>query len=161
MRFDPTAKILAALAPGLVLACSGQADDDPNPSGGGSPRYAARAEADADFLSAYAETNRFRLGRPRAFEILPDGSGVLFLRSPARCFEGSLSLFDVATGEERVLLTAEQLLAGAEEELTAEERARRERMRLTASGIASYRLSSDGSRILIPLSGRLFVVDRA
>ncbi len=162
IRIDPTASLLAALAPGLVLGCSGQAEEDPNPSGGGgSARYAARAEASSQFLDAYAATNRFRLGRPRAIEVLPDGSGVLFLRSPARSFEGSLSFFDAAAGEERVILTAAQLLEGAEEELTAEERARRERMRLTASGIASFRVSSDGATILVPLSGRLFVVERA
>src|SRR5690606_1290606 len=162
IRFDPTAaSLLAALAPGLVLGCSGQAEEDPNPSGGGRVRYAARTEAPSEFLDAYAATNRFRLGRPRAIEVLPDGSGVLFLRSGARSFEGSLSFFDARTAEERVILTARQLLAGDEEELTAEERARRERMRLTASGIASFRISSDGANILVPLSGRLFLVDRA
>lgn len=161
IRLDPTASLLAALAPGLVLGCSGQADDDPNPSGGDGPRYATRSDPGSDFLDAFAETNRFRLGRPRALEALPDGSGVLFLRSGPRSFEGQLSFFDAETGEERVLLTAEQLLDGAEEELTAEELARRERMRLTASGIASFRVSPDGAHILVPLSGRLFLVERA
>src|SRR5690606_19371581 len=66
----------------------------------------------------------------------------------------------VATQEERVLLTAEQILAGGEEVLTAEEKARRERTRSAARGIATYDLSPDGRRILVPLSGRLFVVER-
>jgi dipeptidyl-peptidase-4 len=170
LRLKTTASLIAALASsGTWLGCSGTSEEatDPNPSGGGSepredgPRFAAAAQADADFLTTYAETNRFRLGRPRSFEILPDGSGVLFLRSPARSFEGALHFFDVASGQERVLLTAEDLLRGAQEELSAEERARRERMRLTATGIASFRVSSDGARLLVPLSGRLFVVERA
>ena len=32
---------------------------------------------------------------------LPDGSGVLFLRSGPRSFDGTLYVFDVASGEER------------------------------------------------------------
>ncbi len=161
-----TTALLAALASsGSLLGCSARSDEtsDPNPSGGagGGPRYAPAAVADPDFITAYAETNRFRLGYPRAIEVLPDGSGVLFLRSPGRSFEGKLYFFDAQRGEERELLTAEALLHGAGEELTAEERARRERMRLTASGIASFVLSRDGSKIAVPLSGRPFVVERA
>ena len=34
-------------------------------------------------------------------------------------------------------------------------------MRLAARGIASFELSRDGRRVLVPLSGRLFVVERA
>jgi dipeptidyl-peptidase-4 len=167
LRLQTTASLLAALASsGSLLGCSSEESPDPNPSGGGArpeegPRFAAATRADAEFLTAYSETNRYQLGRPRAFEVLPDGSGVLFLRSPARSFEGALHVFDVASGEERVLLTAADLLGGGEEQLDAEERARRERMRLTARGIASYRVSGDGARILVPLSGRLFVVERA
>ncbi len=162
IRLTMTAPLFAILCSGPTIGCSSHADEatDPNPSGGG-PRYAAAATPDSEFLTAYAETNRFRSGHPRSLEVLPDGSGVLFLRSPARSFEGKLYFFDASTGEERELLTADALLHGADEELTAEERARRERMRLTASGIASFRLSSDGARILVPLSGRLFLVDRA
>ncbi len=162
-----TTALLAALASsGSLLGCSGHADEpaaDPNPSGGGGggPRFAPAASPNPEFLTTYAHTNRFRLGHPRAIEVLPDGSGVLFLRSPGQSFEGKLYFFDAESGEERELLTAEALLHGAGEELTAEERARRERMRLTASGIASYRVSPDGSTILVPLSGRLFVIERA
>src|SRR5690606_21657764 len=48
----------------------------------------------------------------------------------------------------------------AEENLTPEELARRERMRVAARGIAGYSLSKDGTKLLVPLSGRLFVVNR-
>lgn len=119
------------------------------------------APADDDFLKRYAATNRFRLGRPSAIRPAPDGEAVLFLRSGPRSFVRDLYELDMATGEERVLLTAEKILQGAEEELTAEEMARRERMRLTARGIASFSISRDGGRILVPLSGRLFVIERA
>jgi len=117
--------------------------------------------ADDSFFEAYAATRRFSLGAPRSIKVTPDGSAVLFLRSGPRSFVQDLYEFDTATGEERRLLTADQILQGAEEQLAVEEKARRERMRMAARGIASYQLSEDGSRILAPLSGRLFFIDRA
>ncbi len=117
--------------------------------------------ASAEFLANYAGTYRFRLGKPRTFSITPDGKEVLFLRSGARSFVNNLYAFDVATGKERVVLTAQAVLKGAAEHLSAAEKARRERMRQTARGIASYRLSKDGKRLVVPLSGRLYVVERS
>jgi dipeptidyl-peptidase-4 len=163
LSIKTTASLLAALASGQLLGCGASSEEptDPNPGGGGGdPRYARAASPDASFLEAYSKTNRFRQGHPRSIEVLPDGTGVLYLRSDARSFEGKLYSFDTASGEEHELLTAAQLLEGSAEELTAEERARRERMRLTASGIASFRVSPDGARLLIPISGRLFLVER-
>ncbi|HWV39765.1 MAG TPA: DPP IV N-terminal domain-containing protein [Vulgatibacter sp.] len=116
--------------------------------------------ADPGFLEQYAATHRFRLGRPTSIRLTPGGDAVLFLRSGPRSFVNDMWSHDPATGEEKVLLTAEGILEGKAENLTAEELARRERMRLTTRGIASYRLSDDGARILVPLSGRLFVIDR-
>ena len=113
------------------------------------------------FLERYAKTFRFRLGEPASIKPLPDGSSVLFLRSGPESFVRDLYVVNAATGKERVLLTATQILQGAQELLSAEEKARRERQRQTARGVASYRLSKDGSRILVPLSGSLYVVDRA
>jgi dipeptidyl-peptidase-4 len=120
-----------------------------------------RGIADPGFLEDYASTYRFRLGRPTSIRLTPDGRAVLFLRSGPRSFERNLYELDVKSGRERELLTAQSILRGAEERLTAEEKARRERMRLAARGIASYVLSRDGKRLLVPLSGRLFVVERA
>ncbi len=117
--------------------------------------------ADPGFLEQYAKTRRFSAGRPRSIRLLPDGSAALFLRPPKESRVQDLYEFDTATGEERVLLTTEQILKGAEESLTAEELARRERMRQSARGIASYRLSKDGTTILVPMSGRLFVINRS
>ncbi len=120
------------------------------------------AIADEAFLNQWAATNRFRLGQPGGFRVLPDGSGVLFLRAGGpRSFVQDLWKFDAATGEERVVLTAEQVLAGAEEKVTAQEQARRERMRMTSRGISGFSLTEDGKKTLVPLSGRLFVVELA
>jgi dipeptidyl-peptidase-4 len=60
-----------------------------------------------------------------------------------------------------LLASADGLLKGQEEQLTAEELARRERMRSAARGIASFELSRDGRQILVPLSGSLFLIERA
>ena len=117
--------------------------------------------ADPEFLAQYARTRRFSLGKPRSIKFVPDGSAALFLRaSSPDSFVQNLYEWDTESGEERVLLTAEQILSGAEESLSVDELARRERMRMSARGIASYQLSEDGQRILVPLSGRLFVVER-
>lgn len=112
-----------------------------------------------EFLEQYAATNRFRLGNPGKLTFTPDARHVLFLRAGARSFVQDLWVFDVAAAKERVLLTADQILAGGEENLTAEELARRERMRMASRGIAGFDLSKDGTRVLVPLSGRLFVID--
>ncbi len=118
------------------------------------------ASADSAFLDQYAATYHFTLGKPTATHVTPDGDAVLFLRSGPRSFVQDLYSFDPATGRERVLLTAAGLLGGGVEKLSAEERARRERQRQAARGIASYQLSEDGRRILVPLAGRMFVVER-
>ncbi len=124
------------------------------------PDVAPANIADPGFLAQYAATYRFRLGQPSAITPTAAGDAVLFLRSSGRSFVRDLYELEVATGQEKVLLTAEQILAGAQEKLTAEELARRERMRLAARGITSFELSQDGKWLVVPLSGRLFLLER-
>lgn len=118
-----------------------------------------RRDVDVGLIEQHARTQRYALGRPSRFKVAPDGA-VLFLRaspdSPAR----DLYEWDRRTGAERVLATAQRLLGG-DETLDAAERARRERQRIAGRGVTSYELSSDGARVLVPLSGRLFVITRA
>ena len=142
-----------ATAPGPVVKSQRLLLKPPNPK--------PKSIADPGFLADFAKTYRFRLGQPRSLQITPDGKTVLFLRSGSRSFVQDLYALDVASGKERVVLSAESLLKGAAEHLSAEEKARRERMRQTARGLASYALSRDGKRLLVPLSGRLYVVNRA
>ncbi len=113
------------------------------------------------FLERFARTGRFRLGQPSAAVFTPGGESVLFLRSGPR--DPSQALYELAieSGEERLVLSATDLLEGPEGELSPEEKARRERQRTGARGLASFALSADGQRLLVPLSGRLFVVERA
>ncbi|GMU09432.1 S9 family peptidase [Corallococcus caeni] len=100
-------------------------------------------------------------GRPVGARITPDEKSVLFLRTSPTSNVRMLYAFDVASGQTRELLTPEALLKGGEETLSPEEKARRERMRVSARGFTSYSLSEDGKRLLVSLSGRLYVVDHA
>jgi dipeptidyl-peptidase-4 len=111
----------------------------PRLAGEGGPGLSEQAPADS-FLSQFAATSRFRRGRPASIAWTPDDKSVLFLRSGPRSFVQDLWQYDVATGRERVILTADSLLGGGEEKLSVEELARRERQRQTARGIASFQL---------------------
>ncbi len=114
----------------------------------------------SDFLDRYAATRGFRSGAPASIAIPRDASEVLFLRTGPRDRVQSLWSFDPRTGGEREILTGPKLLGGADETLSPEERARRERLRMTARGLSSFELSKDGRRLLLPYSGRLFVAER-
>jgi dipeptidyl-peptidase-4 len=116
---------------------------------------------DAAYLRDHAETRGFTLGRPVAAQPTPDGRAVLFLRSQARVPKLELFEFDVASGRTRRLLAPEQILGDATEELSPEEKARRERMRVSLRGFTSFQLSTDGARVLVPFSGKLYLLDRA
>src|SRR5262245_39489833 len=121
----------------------------------------ATAHAEDQFLRELALTRNFTLGRPTKAEPTPDGATVLFLRTEARSPVNSLYAFDVATGQTRELITPAQLLKGAEEKLSAAEKAQRERQRISTRGFSGYQLSDDGKLILVSLSGKLYVVRRA
>src|SRR5262249_12155235 len=113
------------------------------------------------FLRRVAETRSFSLGRPRNARPTPDGRLVLFLRSEARWPVNHLFAFDVASGQTRELASPTQILHGATENLSAEEKARRERMRVTAQGFTSLQISRDGREVLVSLAGNIHVLDLA
>ncbi len=123
------------------------------------PMPDSKLKTDA-FLHQYAETRRFMSGRPVKPRITPDEKTILFLRAQPTSATQTLFAFDVATGETKELLTPALILQGAEEQLTVEEKARRERMRVSARGFTTYALSEDGQRILVGLSGKLYVYER-
>lgn len=121
----------------------------------------AATSADPQFLREFAETRRYLAGRPEKPKFSPDGKSVFFLRSAPKDSRQLLYEFDVATGETKELLTPDTLLQGASETLTAAEKARLERQRVSARGFTSYQLSPDGTRLLVVLSGKLYLVERA
>ncbi len=122
----------------------------------------AQDEAALKYFQDAAETRNFTLGRPVSPKFTPDGAHVIFLRASSprnptlRLFE-----FTVATGAERELLSPEQLLGGADENLSTEEKARRERQRQSLRGFTSFQMTRDGTRLLVVLSGRVYVINRA
>jgi dipeptidyl-peptidase-4 len=107
-----------------------------------------------------ARTRRFSYGAPRAVTVASDGSRVVFLRSAgAEDPVDRLYVFDVATGQERLIAEPGALLAGSDADLPPEERALRERLRLSAGGIGSYATDPAARVAAFALSGRLFRAD--
>lgn len=106
-----------------------------------------------------ARTLRFTLGVPRNLTVSPDGATVRFIRTPDGVTRtGQLWEFDVATGAETLLVDPQDVLGGADEDLSPEERARRERSRESAGGVVSYDVDDTGRWACFTLSGRLFAV---
>ncbi|HUM13883.1 MAG TPA: DPP IV N-terminal domain-containing protein [Myxococcaceae bacterium] len=112
-------------------------------------------------LRQLSETRKFRNGTPNTFRMDRSGAHVFFLRSPADSAVQSLHVFDVDAGQARELLSAESLLRGAAQQLSAAETAQLERQRVAARGLVGYVLSDDGKTLVTPLSGRLYRVDVA
>lgn len=107
-----------------------------------------------------ARTMNFRLGLPRGFEVSPDGQRVVFLRAPSGTDRAhALWVYDVATGTERLVADPAALLDAGAENLTPEERARRERLRVTTSGIVAFSTDTAMTKAAFALSSRLFVAD--
>ncbi|MEB8341072.1 S9 family peptidase [Streptomyces endophyticus] len=112
------------------------------------------------FPRQHARTQRFTLGAPRAFTVAPDGERVVFLRSSSGTDRANaLWVLDVAGGQERVAADPVALLGGAAENLSAEERARRERSREGGAGIVGYATDAAAELAAFTLSGRLFAAE--
>jgi len=114
---------------------------------------------DSSFLRLQARTQRFTLGTPRGFQVSPDGRRVLFLRSASgEDRQHILWRLDVETGEETRLADPAVLLGG-DEELSPEERARRERSREQGGGVVGNAVDADVRIAAFALSGKVFVAD--
>ncbi|MCL8251752.1 prolyl oligopeptidase family serine peptidase [Aeromicrobium fastidiosum] len=106
-----------------------------------------------------ARTLRFTLGVPRSITVSPDGGTVRFIRTPDGVTRtGQLWEHDVATGAETVLVDPAELLGDDGEQLSAEERSRRERSRESAAGLVAYDVDATGRWACFALSGRLWAV---
>jgi dipeptidyl-peptidase-4 len=112
------------------------------------------------FPRRHARTQRFTLGAPRAFTVAPDGSRVVFLRSSSGTDRAnSLWVLDLPDAGERVAADPRALLGGAEEHLSPEERARRERSREGGAGVVGYATDAAVELASFALSGRLFTAE--
>ncbi|HET6211552.1 MAG TPA: DPP IV N-terminal domain-containing protein, partial [Micromonosporaceae bacterium] len=111
------------------------------------------------FPALSARTGRFSYGAPRAVSVGTDGERVVFLRSggpqdPA----DRLWVYDVAQRRERQIADP-ATLPGIDGDLPPDERALRERLRLTAAGIGSYAIDPNATVAAFPLGGRLYRAD--
>ncbi|MEU6810249.1 prolyl oligopeptidase family serine peptidase [Streptomyces sp. NPDC046831] len=112
------------------------------------------------FPRRHARTQRFTLGAPRAFTVAPDASRVVFLRSRSGTDRANaLWVLDLADGAERVAADPRALLGGASEDLSPEERARRERSREGGAGIVGHATDRAVELASFTLSGRLFTAE--
>ncbi|MCL3817966.1 S9 family peptidase [Aeromicrobium wangtongii] len=106
-----------------------------------------------------ARTLRFTLGIPRNITVSPDGSTVRFIRTPDGVTRtGQLWEHDVESGSESLLVDPVALLGEDGEQLSAEERSRRERSRESAAGLVAYDVDDTGRWACFALSGRLWAV---
>ncbi|QFZ22470.1 S9 family peptidase [Saccharothrix syringae] len=113
------------------------------------------------FPRQHARTQRFTLGAPRTFTVAPDGAKVYFLRTAAATGRANgLWAFDTASRTESLLVDPATLLTDPED-LSPQERARRERTREQAAGIVGYATDAAVRQAVFTLSGRLFVVELA
>jgi dipeptidyl-peptidase-4 len=85
---------------------------------------------------------------------------VAFLRSGSATDRATaLWVLDVADGTEQLVADPLAVLSGTDEQLTPEERSRRERMREGGAGITAFSTDESGRRATFALSSRLFVVE--
>ncbi|MCA1766698.1 MAG: S9 family peptidase, partial [Idiomarina sp.] len=93
---------------------------------------------------------------PRALKFAPGGQYLSYLKgskeSPQRY---DLWLYDIKAGKHELLVSADQL-AESEVELSDEEKARRERQRISGNGIIEYSWSTKGDALLFPYNGDVF-----
>ena len=114
---------------------------------------------DDKLLADSAATFTWRLGTPTALAVTRDGA-VLFRRTPPRDFASDLYEM-TPDGTVRTLATAADLVGTGEENLSDAEKARRERTRTATRGVVDIDVSDDGKTVMIPLGGKLYVIDRA
>jgi dipeptidyl-peptidase 4 len=114
------------------------------------------------FPQLYARTRHFTLGVPRNLKVVADGSRVVFVRTESGTSPvGALWTYDVDAGRERKVADPDELLDDGREDLSPQERARRERSRETAAGVVGYATDRAGDVAAFALSGRLWLADLA
>lgn len=117
---------------------------------------ASPANAEGLTIKQITENGSLNGSVPSGLKFSPDGSRVTFLKSSE---EDSRVLnlweYNLKDKSARLLVKASDITGGSEV-LSQEERARRERMRITSLGIVDFSWSKDGKKLLFPLGGDLY-----
>lgn len=95
---------------------------------------------------------------PTGLRFSPDDRLVTYLHAPQGGLVNQLYQFDPASGELRLLLSPPGE-GVSEENLSLEEKLRRERQRLLTLGVTRYAWAELGTRLLLPLPGGLHLLD--
>jgi len=107
-----------------------------------------------------ARTRHFSLGRARTIAVADDGSRIAFLRSRAGDDPfGCIWVFDVDGGEERLIFDPGASSQGDTEDISDEERDRRERLRETLTGVTAYAADRSLATATFAMGDRLFLAD--
>lgn len=92
----------------------------------------------------------------RALRFAPNGEVLTYLKGRENdASRYDLWQYDIETGQHRLLVNSDSLYAGPQN-LSDEEKARRERLRLSGSGIVSYQWSTQSDALLFPLNGDVY-----
>jgi len=111
------------------------------------------------FPRQQARTRNFSLGAPRSFQISPDGSRIVFLRSqggsdPVTC----LWALDLPGGAEH-LVADPAAMDGARSGEPEQERARRERSRERAGGVVAFATDAACTMAAFAVTGQVYLAD--
>ena len=93
---------------------------------------------------------------PVQLKLSPDSNQVSYLKAADDNFEQlNLWVYDIASDQHTLLVDAADLIS--QRVLSDAEKARRERLRITQSGIVEYYWSPTGNALLFPIEGNLFL----
>ncbi|MFM1826235.1 MAG: hypothetical protein RLZZ37_870 [Actinomycetota bacterium] len=113
-----------------------------------------------NFPKQFAETKRFTLGRIRNFSLSPETNKVYFLKNISKN-DARLAIFSLSIDTEEItcLVDPSKLKIKNEDFLPQEEKARRERLRESGSGITNFSLDDLGQSLCFPLNGELWFLN--
>ncbi|WP_029606116.1 S9 family peptidase [Kozakia baliensis] len=107
-------------------------------------------------FATLANTRNGTLGLPLHAQVAPDGQNIFFLRSGPHDTALHLYRFDVRTHGLTELAAPD---AKSDDNLSVEEKARRERARQSMTGITDFDLASDNRRLIASQGGKLLQID--
>ncbi|MCA9637392.1 MAG: S9 family peptidase, partial [Myxococcales bacterium] len=176
-RWPAAASLAAATIAAASLACGGSHEASPRGAPAGDHRASAPTDEEPMHeQTAAADETKEKAGlstedvaqyplpgmlQPTSIAFSPDDRFITYLRSPDASLSTQLYAFDPETGEEHLLV---QPPGGGEteENLSHEEKLRRERQRVRGLGITRYAWThhkAANRRVLVPMTGGLQMID--